>query len=61
MRNTLVPATAVITRVKIELDRKLGLYLLRSQELGRMAVAVSRDVLKKIAARNNWTTVRTWA
>lgn len=61
MTTTTVPASVVtIARVKIDKNRK-GWYVLRSMELGAMAVARSRDILWKIAANKNWTIVKAWA
>jgi hypothetical protein len=61
MTSTIVPAAVVITRVKIEKQAKLGMYVLRSEALGSMAVAATREVLRKIASRQGWAIVKNWA
>ncbi len=61
MSDTRVPTSVVITKVKIELSKKLGMYLLRSMETGRMAVSKSRTVLRTIAERQGWMIVRAWS
>ena len=60
MSATTVDPRTLITAVKITLDKRTGMYILRSVEFGRMAIAATRAVLRIIAGNQGWTVVKAW-
>lgn len=49
-----------IKQVKIEKTRDGSGYIMRSEPMGKMAFAKTREVLSRIAERQGWAVVRAW-